>query len=284
MSDQQVRLYTLSDLLLYLWNERLSIALGAAVGFCLALVLFFTLKPQYEIWMIVTAPREGVERFDFLTDQARPFLVSGSDQTALTDREYMRFQQSLRGPAVAAVLLRMDGMLGGLQQDTLFQGGASDMSGSGDVANYLERHVRMDPVKNSESLRLTYHHPDPDVGVKLLRNLVRIGDQLIRQDARRDVDARIEWVRRELKMTLNPEHRQTLTRMLMGEERREMLLSIDTPYALSIVEDASASPRPVFPKPMLFFPVLMMACMVMGLVLSYLRVELGKRRTSHDVR
>ncbi len=278
MSDQNVRLYTLSDLLFYLWGEKASIALGAVIGFVLALFLFFTVKPQYEIWMIVTAPREGVERFDFLTDQARPFLVSGSDQTALTDREYMRFQQSLRGPAVASVLLRMDGMKDGLQQDTLFLGGASDLSDASDVANYLDRHVQMDPVKNSESLKLVYHHPDREMGIKILRNIVRIGDQLIRQDARRDVDARIEWLRRELKTTLNPEHRQALTRMLMGEERREMLLSIDTPYALSIVEDANSSSKPSFPKPMLFFPVLVLAGMVTGLALSYLRSELRKRR------
>lgn len=124
------------------------------------------------------------------------------------------------------------------------------------MSDHLVKTIRFDPISATESFRVIYRHPDSVNGVRLLRSLVKITDQLIRLDVRKDVDARVNWLKRELKSTLNPEHRQALTRLLMAEERRRMLLSIETPYAVSVVEEATSSPRPVSPNKFLLFPVL----------------------------
>jgi len=62
----------------------------------------------------------------------------------------------------------------------------------------------------------------------------------------------------------------------MAEERRQMLLSIETPYALSVIEDAMASPRPVVPRFVLLFPLLVLSGMVVGGVVFSLRADWKK--------
>lgn len=276
-SSAPAPVFSLADFILHIWRARVFLVIGAALGAVIALALVFLLRPQYEIRMIIAPPRQGAESLDFLAGDLPPVLSPLAGQAASRDGEYTRFQQSLRGPAAAAVLIKMDGMTGALNEKSLFRGGGGRFSDAIGVADHLEHAVRIDPLGATESLRLSYRHPDAEAGRKMLRNLVRIADQLIRLDVRRDVEARIEWLKRELKSTLNPEHKQALTRLLMAEERRRMLLSIETPYALSIIEDATASPQPVVPDAMILFPVLVFFGMLGGVLVFYLRSELSGR-------
>ncbi|MCB1550677.1 MAG: hypothetical protein KDJ26_01615 [Alphaproteobacteria bacterium] len=274
--SEQVRFYSFADFLFYLWETRIFLLIGGVLGGVLALVLVVTLKPQYDISMIVAPPRQGAENLNFLVEDLPPVLAPVASQTTSRDGEYTRFQQSLRGPAVATVLIKMDGILESLNHKTVFRGQSDQLLTAAEVSSQLMHDVRFEPLGATESLRLRYRHPDSEFGTKMLRSLVKISDQLIRLDVRRDVDARIEWLKRELKSTLNPEHRQSLTRLLMAEERRQMLLSIETPYALSVIEDAMASPRPVVPRFVLLFPLLVLSGMVVGGVVFSLRADWKK--------
>lgn len=267
----QLKTFSLTDFIGQIAGARHYIAVGAGVGAILALLLFLTLRPQYHIWMIVAPPRQGAENLNFLVEDLPPVLAPVAAQSTSKNGEYIRFQQSLRGPAVATVLLKMEDMRIGLNRKTTWRWGDGNMLDAGDVSTHLARVVQMDPVGPTESLRLSYRHPDPAFGKKMLRNLVRISDQLIRMDARRDVEARIDWLKRELKQTLNPEHRQALSRLLMAEERRRMMLSIDTPYAVSVIEDATSDPRPVLPRFFFLFPVLVVSGMGAGAIFFHVR-------------
>ena len=273
---------SLSEVLKLFFAARLYIVIGLVLGCLVAVACLVLLKPQYEIWMIIAPPRQGAEHMNFMIDRdtvsVRDGRVAGpfSGPSSVWDGDYTRFQQSLRGPAVAGVLSKMDGMVSGLNDKALFNGQRGDMSDSRDISAHLMRQITLDPLADTGSVRLVYHHPDPEFGVKMLRNLAKIDDQLIRLDVRKDVDARIDWLKRELKSTLNPEHRQALTRLLMAEERRRMLLSIETPYAISIVEDATASPKPVSPKATLFVPFFGLFGMVLGFLLFYVRRQFAE--------
>ncbi|MDY0029361.1 MAG: Wzz/FepE/Etk N-terminal domain-containing protein [Pseudobdellovibrionaceae bacterium] len=269
------RIYSLADFVTYLWCARVSLAVGFLVGCLVACVLLFVLKPQYEARMIVAPPRQGAEALNFLAEDVPPVLSPSSAQAVSQDGEYIRFQQSLRGPAVAAVLLKMDGTLAGVNRSSRFIGGSGQVQGAVDLSEHLVRAVQIDPIGDTGSVRLVYTHPDPAFAERILGNLVRISDQLIRMDVRRDVEARIEWLKREMKATLHPEHRKSLTRLLMAEERRRMLLSIETPYALSIIEDANVSPRPVSPRAVILFPVLGILGFILGLLFFTIRQELN---------
>ncbi|MCB1559448.1 MAG: hypothetical protein KDJ50_11050, partial [Alphaproteobacteria bacterium] len=237
-----------------------------------------SLKPQYEAWMIVAPPRQGAESLNFLAEDAPSVLNPGSVQATSLDGEYVRFKQSLRGPAVAEVFIKLDGVLKSLNDKTSFRGGTGRLSNAVDVADHFYKNIKIDPIGDTGSVRLTYTHPDPEFAAKSLRSLVKIGDQLIRMDVRADVDSRIDWLKREMKTRLNPDHRKSLTRLLMAEERRRMLLSIETPYALSVIEEASASPRAVSPRGAILFPVLCLFGFILGLLAFTLRQELLGRR------
>ncbi|HNQ91834.1 MAG TPA: hypothetical protein PKI93_02775 [Alphaproteobacteria bacterium] len=262
---------SLSEVLNLFYQARFYVLGGLVLGCAVALLFLVLLKPQYEIWMIVAPPRQGAESVNFLVEDLPQVLAPMAGQATSRDGEYIRFKQSLRGPAVASVLIKLDGMVKGINDKSLMRGGSGSLSDAREVAHHLAWSIDLDPLADTESLRLVYHHPDPEFGLKLLRNLVKIDDQLIRLDVRKDVEARIDWLKRELKATLNPEHRQALTRLLMAEERRRMLLSIETPYAVSVIEDATASPVPVSPKSTLFLPFFGLFGMVVAFLVFYVR-------------
>lgn len=250
---------TYSDLLRIFWGRRRFLFLSMFAGLLFAIALIFILRPQYECWMIVAPPRQGAESLNFLADDLPPVLAPSSRPMTSKEGDYVRFQQSLRGAAVASIFLKLDGVQPSLAEAAPVRGMSASISTPQLLSDYLEHDVRLEPVSDTESIRLVYRHPDPQFGEKLLRNLVKIGDQLIRLDVRKDVDARVDWLKRELKITLNPDHRQALTRLLMAEERRRMLLSIETPYAVSIVEEATSSPHPVYPSKALLLLVFLAA-------------------------
>ena len=64
--SEQVRFYSFADFLFYLWETRIFLLIGGVLGGVLALVLVVTLKPQYDISMIVAPPRQGAENLNFL--------------------------------------------------------------------------------------------------------------------------------------------------------------------------------------------------------------------------
>lgn len=262
---------SLSEVLGLLYQARYFLLGGLVIGCVVAFFFLVLLKPQYEIWMIIAPPRQGAESVNFLVEDVPQVLSPMAGQATSHDGEYVRFGQSLRGPAVASVLIKMEGMTSGINNKSLLRGGHGELAAAREVAHHLGRSINLEPLSDTESLRLVYHHPDAEFGMRLLRNLVKIDDQLIRLDVRKDVEARIDWLKRELKSTLNPEHRQALTRLLMAEERRRMLLSIETPYAVSVIEDATASPEPVSPKATLFLPFFGLFGMAIAFLVFYAR-------------
>lgn len=267
---------TYGALLHILWGERRYLFLSTMAGLVLAVLLIVVLRPQYECWMIVAPPRQGAETLNFLADDVPPVLAPLNRQMTSKEGDYVRFQQSLRGAAVSSVFLKLDGVQDQLGHSSLLRWTTAVISTPQMLSDYLDHEVRLEPVADTESVRLVYRHPDPLFGEKLLRNLVKIGDQLIRLDVRKDVDARVDWLKRELKMTLNPDHRQALTRLLMAEERRRMLLSIETPYAVSIVEEATSSPRPVYPSRALLILILMAGGLFAGSAFVLVRHQISR--------
>ena len=101
--------------------------------------------------------------------------------------------------------------------------------------------------------------------------LRKTNDQLIRVSAKDDVEMRVEWLRRELDKNFNPEHRTSLANLLMAEERKRMLLSLETPYAVTVIEEAHASARPVAPRPAIIIIILLVVGGVLGSVVALLR-------------
>ncbi len=125
----------------------------------------------------------------------------------------------------------------------------------------------------TSSRKVTYRHPDPEFAVKLLTILRKADDQIIRTSVKSETETKIDWLKTELQKTLNPDHRQALAQLLMTEERHRMLLSLETPYAVSVVEESSANPRIVFPHKSILFVMMVMVEVMAGAIVSLLKIE-----------
>lgn len=216
------------------------------MGLLGAVVLCLLLKPQYEATMIV-APAIAEDLSESFVENVMVRAPSVEAQIPTGSPNFIRFEQSFRGHGVAGVVIRMDGIKDQIIKDTLWRGAGLNLTTPEELVLYLNREVKIEPIGVTTSRRIIYRHPDPAFAVRFLGLLRKVDDQLIRTSVREETSNRIEWLKKELKDTFNPDHRQALTRLLLIEERRLMLLSLDAPYAVSVVEEAAASPKPVVP-------------------------------------
>lgn len=263
---------TIIDFIRTLWRARLSLLIGGLIGALAGLALVYSLQPQYRATMIV-APS--------LIDQSGESLTRFENgQNVALDRlgleravppEFVRFEQILRGSTVAGILSRYDGIAALMGQDRLFVFQNAAPLDQSDVPEYLIHHVSIEPIGTTTSRRISFTHPDRDFAVRLLGHLHKISDATIRQKAGSDTQQRIAWLQRELSTTSNPDHRAALTALLLAQERRRMLVSMDQPYAAEIVEAPSSFSKPAWPSYTLMMVVSIFVGMLGGFVIFSLR-------------
>lgn len=248
-------------LLRRLWTERRLCFFGMLAGCGLFLLIGLLLKPQFPVTMIV-APYEAATEFnDFIDDMGTP-APRGMGATSADNKNFIRFSQSLRGAKVAGLLYRMDDIRAGVASGGTWRGTGTAIKSPAAMAEYLQQHIMMEPVGATQSLKITYRHPDPVFGTTFVRVLTKANDQMIKEQDKAVNAARIEWLKDSLKKSFNPDHRQALARLLLSEERRAMVLSLNETYTYQVIEGAAADARTSVPNFSLFLPL--------GLVLGFL--------------
>ena len=263
---------TLSDLRGDIMAASAWIIFGILSGTLFALVFIFLATPYYRAQMIVAPASpllggaemtagEGNENFSALRYLIQRGVVSGSV-------DFQRFESMIRGPAVAAKLLQDEKIRLGLSLDRplIFSGVQQNWTPE-DLADYIEKHVRLEPVGASALRRLVYLHPNREFGVYFLHSLHRVTDGLIQSQVRQEVGDRVAYLQQQSERTNNPEHRRALTALLMEQERLLMLASIDQLYAATVIEPPDALPRPFWPDALMIMPVLIFAGALLGFLL-----------------
>lgn len=104
-----------------------------------------------------------------------------------------------------------------------------------------------------------------------LHRLHNVTDGLIRHGMRKDVNERIAYLNTAISETMNPDHRRAMTDLLMEQERLKMLVSIDQPYAASVVVPAAHSVKPVWPDTVLVYVSFIAVGAFLGFVVFSLR-------------
>ncbi len=255
------------------WRDRRICYLGMAAGLLFFLIIGLLLKPQYQVTIII-APYEIAAGFDdFIDDMGTP-SPRGMSPTHADNKNFIRFSQSIRGAKVAGLLYRMDDIRSGITHDGTWRGVRSSITSPAAMAAYLQEHIAVEPIGATQSLKITYHHPDPVFAVTFLRVLTKANDQMIKGQDKTINTARIEWLKDALKKSYNPDHRQALTRLLLSEERRAMVLSLNETYTYQLIEGAAASAQPVVPNFTLFLPL----GVFFGFLLSVLVVMIRDKR------
>lgn len=259
---------TLLDLCADVWRGKFYVLSGLALALICAGAFMASATPYYKAQAIISpaSTMNGPEVSSLLADEnlsALRFLVQRVGATNSAD--FTRFENTYSGPSVAEFLMKDPAIREGLAKDPEFGDVNSDENWNAvRVADYIERSVRLEPVGATTLRRMTYLHPSRAFGNYFLQNVHRLTDELIRQKIRQDAQQRVRYLQETVAATSNPDHKRALTALLLEQERLLMLVSIDAPYAASMIEPPATGVKAAWPNPMLIFPAFALAGMVVG--------------------
>lgn len=267
---------SLADVLRLLWSARLYLLAGAAAGIVASCILWGISTPHYRASLTLSPanPMNGAQFSRLLNDGENfsplSFLLQrvGSGNTP----DFVRFEAMIHGQAVAADLLENEVVLQGLALDKPYLWSRPQTAWTAaQFSEYLARRITLESLPGNGLRRLRYSHPDPRFAAFLLSELYQETDTMIRHKTKGETLGRIAYLQAELSKASNPEHRRALTDLLLEQERLNMLVSIDQPYAADAVEAASPSSRPLWPNIPLSACMLVLAGMVVGFAVFGLR-------------
>ena len=275
MNAAQAAEPNLIDVFRAVWRGRVYVALGAVFGLALAGVFLFLAVPQYRISMLV-APAERAPKADLkalLPDNpgfALQYLVNTIGSQDATD--FMRFETMLRGPQVAAMLLKDPQVRSGMEKARKFAFlPAPKLDSAAALSALLEKQVKVMPVGNTPLRRISVDHQSPEFGLFLLQKLYAETDRTISGEVAEKAQSRSRYLKDALGRINHPDHRRALTSLLMEQEHILMLLAMDEPFAAIIAEPPYVSARIWWPRKSLVLPGFMLAGMVFGFALWSLK-------------
>jgi uncharacterized protein involved in exopolysaccharide biosynthesis len=248
------------------------ITTGILLAAAIAVTFIYMATPYYRAQMLISpanpllggaemAPLAGNDNFSALRYLVQRGVVSGS-------ADFLRFENTIGGASAAAKLLADEKIKRGLALDAAFSNSEAKTDWTPEeLAEYIDKRVKIEPVGASALRRVSYLHPSREFGIYMLHRLHRLADDAIRASVREEAEARIAYLQQQSDKTVNPDHRRALTGLLMEQERLLMLASIDQPYAASIIEPPSASSKPYWPDALMIVPVLMFAGALLGFAL-----------------
>jgi len=240
---------SLKELCALVWRAKIFVFIGLVLGLIGSFIFINYAVPTYRSVMIV-APADGYALGDYAStiehDQIAALPFWRPKTTEGVSPDFYRFVHTLRGPSVAKILMTDDAVLNHINKTR-----DVDIKTPEELAVYLNRNVRIDPLGATPLRKIKYDHPDQEFASAMLRKLHLVADQMIRRDRRRQSQSRIEYLENMLQKTINPDHRKGITNLLMQQEHIQMLANLNEAYAAIMVEPASSSPKPTWPnKPM----------------------------------
>lgn len=257
---------TLFDVMRDLWRARYAIAVTGFAGFVLALTFVTLARPYYRAEMVI-APASPIGQSGFQLS-ALPDRTLWHSQSIQNYPDFMRFENKLTASSVAGLLLEDEQIKNGLAGDRPFHfWGESKLWTPETFSLYLARNVSLEPVGNTPLRKIVYMHPERAYAVYMLERLHHITDTLIRQNIRLETQERIEYLQQALARTANPDHRRALADLLMEQERLRMMVSMDQPYAASVVEPPSAGVKPAWPDARFVFPAFILVGCFLGFLI-----------------
>jgi hypothetical protein len=110
-----------------------------------------------------------------------------------------------------------------------------------DLAAYTKSNVNMTPDRTTHVLTISMDSRDPKSAVFFLKALVQATNDFIRQEDRSVIQPYVDYLNSKLSTNLNLAQRDALSSLLLDQERRLMLTSVDVPYAASIQDGPNVS-------------------------------------------
>lgn len=125
------------------------------------------------------------------------------------------------------------------------------------LGDELGRILNITPVTSSASsllslggsgyMTVSFKYKDAHKAEALLNAILSRADEIIRQDQRRDVLARISFLESELPTVTQTDVRQSMIQILSDQEELKTMIIADKRFAFTMIDPPHASPTPSFP-------------------------------------
>ncbi len=262
---------TLFDVLRDLWRGRVYMAVFAVIMLVVAFIFMFFAKDFYQAEMIL-APASHMGGNLSVSSEVGEGSISAMRGDLQSTPAFLRFENIYNGAQVAAILLNDKEVISALKFDRNFEFSAPKTGwNAAKLSEYLKRRVKLEPVSGTSLRRLIYLHPNKEFAFYMISRIYNASDEIIRRSTLEQVNGRIVYLKKALVATTNSEHRRNFTALLMEQERIKMLVSIDQPYAASIIEPAHILSKPSWPDPYVIYPMFLFVGLLLGFIVHGLR-------------
>jgi len=257
---------TLYDVLRDIWCAKFWM-LGFVIIMTIAAFVFLSVANDFYRAEMIIAPASPMGQ----TLKKGGDVGEGSTQLGEEDFQsnaaFLRFENTYNGASVANFLVRDKDIISGLALDRNFEFSENlEKWDAENLSEYLKKRIRLEPVSGTPLRRMIYLHPDKKFAVDMVKRIHRITDEMIRARILVETNQRIDYLNASLGKTTNPDHKRSLANLLMEQERLKMMVSLDQPYAASIIEPAYSSVRARWPDPYIIYPVFIFIGMLLGFV------------------
>lgn len=152
------------------------------------------------------------------------------------------------------------------------------------VLTYLQNRITVERRSDNPLVRISIECPDVPFARKLLMQLHREADKMMRQRALARANEYISYLKEQLTHVSLTEHRLALIEALSEQEKSRMAASSTLPFATEMFSGPVVSNGPTSPRPGLRLGLAIVA----GIVLSLLLIGLGEvvssyRRNGQDI-
>ena len=173
------------------------------------------------------------------------------------------------------------GMLGTLRGALLRAFGLPDWTppSTAQLGRYLRGHVLIKGVLRSAMREMVFEYPDRKFALALLQWVYREGDDYLRAIARQRTERQIAYIQHKLATVTVAEHRQALIEILSAQERGLMMMQVNLPFAVEVVEPPTVSDRPTSPRPLRNLALAAVAGFGIGIVAVFVIDGVRGRRT-----
>ncbi|MGH7174824.1 MAG: hypothetical protein ACREGR_00500 [Minisyncoccia bacterium] len=118
-----------------------------------------------------------------------------------------------------------------------------------DLQKYLDSSMQSTVSLETGYATVTLHFRGREESVRLLAEILKKADDIIREDRRRDVAARIAYLRNALEDLTITTEKDALIQTLSDQEQTMMIISSDKRYASTFIDGPYAPVRPTSPNP-----------------------------------
>ncbi len=262
---------TIFDVLYDMWRARYYMLFSAIIMLIFAFIFLGLSQKFYKAEMIIapaTHMGQGMEK----ASQIGEGSIYVQHENLQTNAAFLRFEHIYSGASVASILLHDDKIISALEFDRNFEfsKGKSEWNVS-DLSQYLKDRVKLEPVNGTILRKMVYLHPNKNFAAYMIGKIHLVSDLIIRKTILKQTNDRIDYLNKALSSTTNTGHRASLTALLMEQERLKMMVSLDQPYAASIIEKPFVYSDYKYPDPYLVYTLFLFVGLFMGFIIYGLR-------------